>query len=123
MLTYADVCRRMQVAKYIKQVYASNGCTVVVKLDEENIRSLQLKIDSSSILKAIVSDPKVKVKEKQIETNGPWKLTIRYTLYLFSWYKGANTDAKGLQLDRSTTAAAKTPSTTLSSSWRVQCGM
>ena len=113
----------MQVAKYIKQVYASNGCTVVVKLDEENIRSLQLKIDSSSILKAIVSDPKVKVKEKQIETNGPWKLTIRYTLYLFSWYKGANTDAKGLQLDRSTTAAAKTPCTTLSFSWQMQCGM
>ena len=49
-----------QVAKYIKQVYARDGCTVVVKLDEENIRSLQLKINSSTILKAIVSDPKVK---------------------------------------------------------------
>ena len=29
------------------------------------------------MLRSVVADPKVKVKEKQIETKGPWKLVIR----------------------------------------------
>ena len=66
-----------QVAKYIKKVYARDGCSVVIKLDEENIANLQLKVNASSVAKAIVADPKVKVKDKQVETKGPWKLTIR----------------------------------------------
>lgn len=55
-----------QVARHIKKVYARGGCTVKVKLDEENIANLQLKIDSGSVLRAIVADAKVKVKEKQV---------------------------------------------------------
>ncbi len=55
----------MLVAKYIKQEYARDSCTVVVKLDEENLRSLHLKLDAScdisSILEVIVSDPKMNV--------------------------------------------------------------
>ena len=54
-------------AKHIKKVYCHNGCWVVVKLDEDNIRNLQLKISAASVLKAIVADPKVKVKDKQVD--------------------------------------------------------
>jgi len=68
-----------QVAKYIKKVYSREGCTVVVKLDEENIRNLQLKINSSTVLKAIVADPKGKYSQK----------SARYSIYsiksLWSW--------------------------------------
>ena len=60
-----------QVAKYIKKVYSREGCTVVVKLDEENIRNLQLKINSSTVLKAIVADPKGKYSQK----------SARYSIY------------------------------------------
>ena len=66
-----------QVAKHIKKIYSHEGCYVVVKLDEDTIRKLQLKISAATVLKAIVADPKVKVKERQIEINGLWKLTLR----------------------------------------------
>jgi DNA-directed RNA polymerase III subunit RPC1 len=66
-----------QVAKHIKKIYSHEGCYVVVKLDEDTIRKLQLKISATTVLKAIVADPKVKVKERQIEINGQWKLTLR----------------------------------------------
>jgi DNA-directed RNA polymerase III subunit RPC1 len=49
-----------QVAKYIKKIYSHEGCYVVVKLDEDTIHKLQLKISATTVLKAIVADPKVR---------------------------------------------------------------
>lgn len=65
-----------QVAKSIKMVYAREGCSIVVKLDVECIQALQLNLSAASVKKAIVSDTKLKVKEKNVDVRGTYALSI-----------------------------------------------
>ncbi|EKX55532.1 hypothetical protein GUITHDRAFT_156792 [Guillardia theta CCMP2712] len=65
-----------QVAKYIKQVFAPSRCYVVVKLDMQCVQDLQLNLSASTVKKAILSDPKLKVKEQHISSKGTDKLLI-----------------------------------------------
>eukprot|EP00960_Hanusia_phi_P070540 767330-Hanusia_phi.AAC.14 len=65
-----------QVAKYIKQVFAPSRCYVVVKLDMQCVQDLQLNLSASSVKKAILSEPKLKVKDQHISSKGPDKLLI-----------------------------------------------
>mmetsp|Transcript_61091 Transcript_61091/g.144156 ORF Transcript_61091/g.144156 Transcript_61091/m.144156 type:complete len:1479 (-) Transcript_61091:130-4566(-) len=68
-----------QVAKSIKMIYAREGCHIVVKLDVECIQALQLNLSVSIVRKAIISDSKLKVKDKNIDFRGSDALMISPT--------------------------------------------
>lgn len=57
-----DIC------KYIKEVYTPHGCYLSIKLDLEAIEALKLEISNKSIEKSILATPKIKLKEKHIQT-------------------------------------------------------
>ena len=65
-----------QVAKSIKQVYGCDRCYVAVKLDMKCIQDLQLNLSVKIVRKAILDDPKLKVKDKHIQVRGRDKLFI-----------------------------------------------
>jgi hypothetical protein len=52
----------VQVSEYIKEVYNPGGCYISVKLDKDAIRALQLEINSSSVMRAILNSPRTKIK-------------------------------------------------------------
>jgi len=65
-----------QIAKSIKQVFARDGCYVVVRLDDECISDLQLTVNAYTVKKAILADSKLKVKEGRIEVKSNDKVVV-----------------------------------------------
>jgi len=65
-----------QVAKSIKQIYACERCYVSVKLDTACIQDLQLNLSVHSVRKAVLDDPKLKLKDKHIQIRGKDKLLV-----------------------------------------------
>lgn len=55
------------IAAYIKEVYTPKGCYIGIELDLEAIESLKLELSIQEVIAAIVSTPKLKVKEKHVE--------------------------------------------------------
>ncbi|CAF1214927.1 unnamed protein product [Adineta steineri] len=56
-----------QVSQYIEEVYESDSCYILIKLDLERIRLLKLEINAMSIIDSIVQDKKMKkVKYNQL---------------------------------------------------------
>lgn len=54
------------IAEYIKEVYTPRGCYLSIKLDLVAIESLKLELNVETVKKAILSTPKIKIKEKNI---------------------------------------------------------
>jgi DNA-directed RNA polymerase III subunit RPC1 len=61
-----------QVSQYIEEVYESDDCYILIKLDLDRIRLLKLEITPMSIIDSIVADKKMKkVKYNQLSINAP----------------------------------------------------
>lgn len=54
----------VQVAKSIKLVMTSRSASLVVKLDVERIRDVQLCIDANIVKESIIQTPKLKLKNE-----------------------------------------------------------
>jgi len=56
-----------QISQYIEEVYESDTCYILIKLDLDRIRLLKLEINANSIIDSIVNDKKMKkVKYNQL---------------------------------------------------------
>ncbi|XP_040994118.1 DNA-directed RNA polymerase III subunit 1 isoform X2 [Juglans microcarpa x Juglans regia] len=65
-----------QVAKSIKLVMTSRSASLVVKLDMERIRDVQLCIDANIVKESIIQTPKLKLKQEHIKVLDVGKLEI-----------------------------------------------
>ncbi|KAG2670256.1 hypothetical protein I3760_14G077300 [Carya illinoinensis] len=65
-----------QVAKSIKLVMTSRSASLVVKLDVERIRDVQLCIDANIVKESIIQTPKLKLKNEHIKVLDVGKLEI-----------------------------------------------
>lgn len=66
-----------QVSQYIEEVYESDDCYLLIKLDLDRIRLLKLEINAMSIIDSIVQDKKMKkVKYNQLALNSSDTITL-----------------------------------------------
>ena len=64
------------IASYIKEVYAQDGCYITIKLDKNAIEALKLDITSVSVRNAIIHNSKLHIKEKNVTADKAYKLRI-----------------------------------------------
>jgi DNA-directed RNA polymerase III subunit RPC1 len=70
-----------QISQYIEEVYESDDCYLLIKLDLDRIRLLKLEIDIDSIIDSIVNEKKMKkLKYNQLSKNNSLD-TIKDTMY------------------------------------------
>lgn len=55
------------IASFIKEVYTPKGCYIGIELDLDAIEALKLELTIQDVTTAIVTTPKMKVKERHIE--------------------------------------------------------
>ncbi|CAF1024738.1 unnamed protein product [Rotaria sordida] len=66
-----------QISQYIEEVYECDDCYLLIKLDLDRIRLLQLEINPMTIIDSIVEDKKMKkVKYNQLELISPDIITL-----------------------------------------------
>ncbi|KAJ1564401.1 DNA-directed RNA polymerase III subunit RPC1, partial [Nowakowskiella sp. JEL0078] len=59
------------VAKYFQELVTSDECAILVKIDTDSLRKLQLEVDLHSIKWSIVSAPKLKISEARVNIIQP----------------------------------------------------